>query len=63
VHDNEFDRYGRLIGEVFLPDGKNLNKMLVQAGLAVHFKKYSDSEEYAQLEIIAQKERRGIWGN
>lgn len=62
VHDNEFDRYGRLIGEVILPDGRNLNKMLVKAGLALHFKKYSTSEEYALLEKKAINEEKGIWG-
>jgi micrococcal nuclease len=62
IHSNEFDRYGRLIGEVILPDGQNLNKMLVINGLAVHFKKYSDSKEYAALEDKAKLLGIGIWG-
>jgi endonuclease YncB( thermonuclease family) len=32
VHDT--DRYGRLVGEVMLPDGRSLNRELVKAGLA-----------------------------
>ncbi|NVM24095.1 MAG: thermonuclease family protein, partial [Desulfobacterales bacterium] len=28
------DRYGRIVGEVILPDGLNLNKELVYVGLA-----------------------------
>ena len=32
VHDT--DRYGRLVGEVQLPDGRSLNQELVRAGLA-----------------------------
>jgi micrococcal nuclease len=61
IHNNEFDRYGRLIGEVILSNGDVLNKLLVINGLAIHFKKYSDSEEYSNLEIKAQEEKIGIW--
>lgn len=60
-HAGSFDRYGRLIGEVVLPDGKVLNKELVKVGYAVHFKKYSTSTEYANLEMEAQKKKIGIW--
>lgn len=60
-HNGEFDRYGRLLGEVILPDGKVLNKELVKSGLAVHFKKYSSSQEYSDLEIQAKKQKIGIW--
>ena len=61
VHNNEFDRYGRLIGEVILPDGKNLNQELVKAGLAIHFKKYSSSSIYSNLEIQAKLKKVGMW--
>jgi micrococcal nuclease len=61
-HEGKFDKYGRLLGEVILPDGKNLNKELVKQGYAVHYKKYSTSAEYANLENIARKQKRGIWG-
>jgi len=60
-HKGEFDKYGRLLGEVVLPDGKVLNKELVKKGLAVHFKKYSHDQEYANLEIAAKKQKLGIW--
>ncbi|MCE7041933.1 thermonuclease family protein [Dyadobacter sp. CY312] len=60
-HAGNFDRYGRLLGEVVLPDGKILNKELVKVGYAVHFKKYSGSSEYSNLEIQAQKKKIGIW--
>jgi endonuclease YncB( thermonuclease family) len=61
VHNNEFDRYGRLIGEVILPDGKNLNQELIKAGLATHYKKYSSSWSYARLEVEARVKKIGIW--
>ena len=60
-HEGKFDRYGRLLGEVILPDGKVLNKELVKIGYAVHFKKYSTSAEYSNLEIQAKKKKIGIW--
>ncbi len=60
-HTGEFDKYGRLLGEVILPDGRVLNKELVKKGLAVHFKKYSSSTEYSNLEIQARKQKLGIW--
>lgn len=61
VHNDEFDRYGRLIGEVILPDGKNLNQELIKAGLATHYKKYSSSWSYARLEVEARVKKIGIW--
>ncbi len=60
-HHNQYDRNGRLIAEVILEDGMNLNKELVKNGLAWHFKKYSTSKEYAALEMKAQKQKIGLW--
>ncbi|MCE6992306.1 thermonuclease family protein [Dyadobacter sp. CY323] len=61
THKGNFDKYGRLLGEIVLPDGKILNKELVKNGLAVHFKKYSSDVEYSNLEIRAKKQKVGIW--
>lgn len=58
---NKFDRNKRLIAEIILADGRNLNKELVRNGLAWHFKKYSDNDEYAQLENEARNNKIGIW--
>jgi micrococcal nuclease len=58
---NKYDRNKRLISEIFLLDGTNINKELVKNGLAWHFKKYSDSKEYAQLEIDAKSNKLGLW--
>lgn len=58
---NKFDRNKRLIAEIILNDGRNLNKELVRNGLAWHFKKYSDNEDYAELENEARQNRIGIW--
>ena len=60
-HRGEFDKYGRLIGEVILANGENLNKSLVRNGLAVHYKKYSSDQAYADLENTAKANKVGIW--
>ena len=53
------DRNGRWIAEIYLLD-KCLNKELVKNGLAWHFKKYSKSAEYSNLELEAQKKKIGL---
>lgn len=61
VSDNKFDRYKRLLGEVILNDGTNLNKELIRNGLAWHYKKYSKDNDYATLELSAKQNRVGLW--
>ncbi|MFY1046508.1 thermonuclease family protein [Chryseobacterium sp. GP-SGM7] len=55
------DRNKRLLAEIILSDGKNLNKELVKNGLAWHFKKYSKDDSYDILEKHAQKLKLGLW--
>lgn len=55
------DKYGRTIGDVYLPDGILLNKELVKAGLAWWYCKYSADQSLAQLEIEAREAKRGLW--
>ena len=59
--DGKADRDGRLIAEILLEEGINLNKEIVKAGLAWHYKKFSTDSEYADLEIAAQKAQLGLW--
>lgn len=63
AHNNKYDRNHRLIAEVILSDGRNLNKELLKNGLAWHFKKYSHDTTYAVLENKARRARVGIWGD
>jgi micrococcal nuclease len=44
------DRYGRLLAEVRLPDGRSLSRELVRAGLAWWFQRYSRDPVLAALE-------------
>lgn len=55
------DRYGRSVGEIFLPDGTNLNKRLVRAGYAWQYKRYSKDPSYAELEKEARLSGAGLW--
>lgn len=59
--EGKTDRYKRIIGEIILLDGTNVNKELVRNGLAWHYKKYSNSTEYAELEILARHQQIGLW--
>jgi endonuclease YncB( thermonuclease family) len=63
IHNKKFDRNKRLIAEVILEDGTNLNKELVKNGLAWHFKKYSKDNSYADLENEARASRVGLWAD
>lgn len=57
------DRNKRLLAEIILSNGKNLNKELVKNGLAWHFKKYSKDNSYDDLEKQARKQKLGLWND
>jgi len=59
----DHDRYGRVVGEVILPDGMNLNHELLRAGLAWWYRQYSSDRELAGLEAQARAEHRGLWSD
>jgi micrococcal nuclease len=64
LRDRGHDRYGRLLAEVVLPDGRSLNREIVRAGFAWWFRKYAPSDqELAKLEAEARAERRGLWAD
>ncbi len=61
VEVSDVDRYGRSIGEVFLSDGRSLNRELVKAGFAWWYFKYSKDESLGELEKKARLAKRGLW--
>lgn len=61
VDDQSKDRYGRTIGEVFLPNGDSLNRLLVSHGYAWHYKQYSKNKSLGDLENDARVAKRGLW--
>lgn len=60
-HPYKYDRNKRIIATVYLANGINVNQEMVRNGLAWHFKKYSNNQEYASLEIAARKKHLGLW--
>jgi endonuclease YncB( thermonuclease family) len=56
------DRYGRVVGEVLLPDDRSLNQELVKAGMAWWYRQYAPNDTtLAQLETEARTAKRGPW--
>ena len=60
VRQKKKDRYQRIIAEVFVGQ-TNINKEIVRAGYAWHFKKYSSDKEYEKIENEARENKRGLW--
>ena len=54
------DRYGRILGTVFV-DGKDVNLEMLKAGFAWHYKKFDSTPAYAQAESEARAAKRGLW--
>src|SRR5262245_60293189 len=58
------DRYGRLVGDVLLPDGRSLNQEVVRAGRDWLYRPYApNGTTLAQLEAEARTAKRGLWAD
>jgi micrococcal nuclease len=57
------DKYDRTLAEVFLPDGRSLNRELVSAGCAWWFRRYSTDPDLEARERQARAARRGLWAD
>lgn len=56
------DRYGRSIAMIYYDiDNKYLSAEIIKAGMGWHYKRYSKSKELANFEIIARKNKEGLW--
>jgi micrococcal nuclease len=57
------DKYGRLLAWVELPDGRLLNRVLVEQGYAYADPRFPNhlEKELRRLQAQAQKDRRGLW--
>ena len=59
------DKYGRVLGYVYLPDGRMLNRELIANGYAYVYP-YSDhpyDAEFEKLQRAARKNKVGLWKN
>ena len=63
VQYKEKDRYQRILGTVYTSSGKNLNKELLKAGLAWHYKHFSKDKSLAALEEDARNAKKGLWAD
>lgn len=56
------DRYGRVLGQLYLPDGTNVNAAQVRQGQAWVFTRYCRAPGYwVPLEQEARRAHRGLW--
>ena len=56
------DKYGRTIGDVILPDGTNVNHMLVENGWCWWYRKYAPGDAVLEeLEKSAREAQKGLW--
>ena len=62
VHYKEHDRYGRIVGDVYLGD-RWINLEMIREGFAWHYKQYSNDPELAKAEETAREGRFGLWSD
>ena len=60
VIDTGRDRYGRVLGTVFV-SGKNINAAMVEQGMAWVYRQYAKDQALFALEEDARKHGRGLW--
>ena len=63
VNIENYDRYGRIIATVTNHKNQIVNQEMIKQGMAWHFKRYSQSQLYANLELAARKSKIGLWQN
>lgn len=64
VKPHTTDRYKRVVAEVFLVDGTNLNHQLVKAGWCWWYRKYAPEDtELERLEQDARAAKKGLWAD
>lgn len=57
------DDYGRVVGAILTPDGREVNAMMVRAGHAWVYRKYCrDCAQLRRDESLARREGLGLWG-
>lgn len=59
------DRYGRLLRYVYLPDGTNLDELLIRSGYGFYYPyfPFSKSARFDATERAAMAAHKGLWGS
>lgn len=57
------DRYGRILGQVYAPDGMNVNQFMVRAGAAWVYEQYNTDPVLPVLQNEARQQKRGLWSD
>jgi len=58
------DKYGRFLGYVWGPEGKNLNVELVRRGMSFYYTKFGGGiypDEFKKAEAEAREKKVGLW--
>ena len=64
IDQKDIDRYKRVVAHVLLQDGRNLQELLLQAGLAWVYDGYcKNCQLWKVLQAEAKTERRGLWAD
>ncbi len=58
----ESDRYGRVVGRIFI-DGKDVSAHMVEQGHAMVYRRYLTDKSLLQLEANAKYKKLGLWGS
>jgi len=58
------DRHGRTLAYLTLPDGRSLNRLLLEKGLAVVYRRFDfkAKEDFLAAEAAARAAGQGLWG-
>lgn len=60
VQKDDIDRYGRLVGQVFVDD-IHVNRRMVQEGMAWVYRQYLKDQTLLQDEQTARQAKKGLW--
>lgn len=61
IETNKTDRYGRIIGRVYMGE-RDINAEMVTEGMAWVYRKYSEDSWLLELERRAREQGKGLWG-
>jgi len=61
VEIEDIDKYGRIVGEVTLLNGRKLHEELLKAGMAWVYDRYAVDPNLYKLQDKARKDKVGLW--